>query len=90
MELDSERLLPIPTPSSSMLDFRGYFCGATTGRVGVFDPQARWCTAEELAYHEEMRKHDGVPPWEKSLVFSNQGLSQRAISCMDRFSGHEL
>ena len=90
MDFDGENILPLPCPASSMIDLRRYFVGAVSGRIGVFDGDPRWCTADELVYHEQMRKHDHQPPWEKKFVFSENGISQRSVMVSDSQSGAEL
>jgi hypothetical protein len=90
MDFDDEKILPMPVPALSMIDFRRYFCGETSGRIGLFDGAPRWCTADELAYHQEMRKHDRQPPWEKKFVYGEHGLSHRSLVQLDRYSGNEI
>lgn len=72
-----EKFLPVPCPSNSAIDFRGYFRGENSGRLAVTDgSEIRYCTQRELDYLENSARHDAIAPWEKTFMFGADGLAQ--------------
>lgn len=80
LHLDGESFFPVPCPAISMIDFRPYFMGQQSGRLAIFDDGLlRILTEAEVNRINECKKHDRIPPWEKALVFSGDGLAQLQI-----------
>jgi hypothetical protein len=59
-----------------MIDFRPYYYDPDERRIFVHDGGIRPCIEDELKYIAQSKQHDDAPPWEKSFVFSSDGLAQ--------------